>query len=181
MVLGGIVAVMGLIGMITSGDGGIREVASPTTTTIEDIKTTTTTSVATTTTSQVVTTTTSEVTTTTTLDAAAGIEAFVEEFAATIEREDVDSLLATLHPAVLETFDEEICRTFIENEILLLGDYRLTGEPDGPNRQTIGSFTVDMYTGPVAFTFQGQDFESDASFAIEQTGVTWFTECRESG
>ena len=170
--LGGIVAVIGLIGMVTSGDGGISEAASPTTTTIEDSETTTTTSRSATTTTQA---------TTTTLDVTAEIEAFVEGFATAIEREDVDSLLATLHPAVPETFDEEICRTFIENEILLLLEYRLTGEIDGPNSQTIGSFTIDMYSGPVAFTFQGQDFESGASFAIEETGVTWFGECRESG
>ncbi len=179
VISGGIVAAIGLIGMFTSGNGGNGEARS--TTTVQKIETTTTTSVATTTTEQVVTTTTNAATTTTTLDATAEIEAFVEEFAAAIEREDVNSLLATLHPAVLEAFDEEVCRSFIENEILLLADYRLIGEPDGPNRQTIGSFTLDMYTGPVAFTFQGQDFESDASFAFEEANVTWFTECRESG
>ncbi len=112
--------------MFTSGNGGNGEARS--TTTVQKIETTTTTSVATTTTEQVVTTTTKAATTTTTLDATAEIEAFVEEFAAAIEREDVDSLLATLHRAVLETFDEEVCQTFIENEILLLGDYRLTGD-----------------------------------------------------
>jgi len=179
--LGGIVAVIGLIGMFVSNNGGDAEALLATTTTIQDSETTTTTAISATTTTQAITTTTSEATTTTTLNVTAEIEAFVEGFAAAIEREDVDSLLATLHPAVLETFDEEICRTFIENEILHLLDYRLTGEIDGPNSQTIGSFTIDMYSGPVAFTFQGQDFESGASFAIEETGVMWFAECRESG
>ncbi len=163
--------------MFASNNGDDAE-ALLTTTTIEDSETTTTTSTTTTTTTEVITTTTSEATTTTTPDVTAEIEAFVEEFVAAIERQDVDSLMANLHPAVIELFDEDVCRTFIEDEILLLGDYRLTGEIDGPNSQTIGSFTVDMFTGPVAFTFQGQDFESDASFAIEETGVTWFAECR---
>ncbi len=179
--LGGIVAAIGLIGMFVSNNGGDAEALLTTTTTIQDSETTTTTSITATTTTQAITTTTSEATTTTTLDVTAEIEAFVEGFAAAIEREDIESLLATLHPAVLEAFDEETCQTFIENEILLLLDYRLTGEIDGPNSQTFGSFTVDMYTRPVAFTFQGQDFESGASFAIEETGVTWFAECRESG
>lgn len=174
---------IGLIGMFTSGDGASTEALSTaaTTTTTQNIDTTTSTSIATTSTTLVAGTTTTSVpaTTTTTLDAAAEIEAFVEEFSAAIERRDIDFLLGTLHPAVIELFSEELCRTFIEDEILLLGDYRLTGEIDGPTRQTIGSFTINMYAGPVAFTFQGQDFEGDAAFAIEENGVTWFSECRE--
>ena len=181
VVLGVVVGVIGLIGMLTSGDGADGEALSTTTTAVQNIETTTTTSVATTSTTQAGnTTTTSEATTTTTLDATIEIEVFVGEFSAAIERQDVDFLLATLHPAVIEVFNEEFCRTFIEDEILLLGNYRLNGPIQGPSPQTIGSFTVDMYTGPVAFTFQGQDFESDASFAIEGKVVTWFTECRES-
>ncbi len=182
LVVGGVVAAIGLIGMFTSDDGASIEALSTTTTATQNIETTTTTSVATTSSAQAARTTTTGVpaTTTTTLDTAVAIETFVEEFSDAIERQDVDSLITALHPAVLEAFNEALCRAFIEDEILLLGDYRLTGPIQGPTPQTIGSFTVDMYTGPVAFTFQGQDFEPDASFAIEGNGVTWFTECRES-
>jgi hypothetical protein len=182
LIFGGLVAAIGLIGMFTSDDGTGSEALPTSTTASQDIRTTTTTSVATTSTTQIADTTTTSVpaTTTTTLDATAAIETFVEEFSVAIERQDVDSLMAALHPAVLEAFNEELCRSFIEDEILLLGDYRLTGPIQGPTPQNIGSFTVGMYTGPVAFTFQGQDFESDASFAIEANGVTWFTECRGS-
>jgi hypothetical protein len=39
------------------------------------------------------------------------------------------------------------------------------GSAGGPEVQSIGSFTIDMYTATVAFNFQGQAFESVASFA----------------
>jgi hypothetical protein len=176
MVLGGLAVALGLIGMIATS-GSSNQVAVSSTTTTPESSLPTTTIPSTTTTHPPETTTTVPPSTTTTIDPATAIAEFVEGFADAIGRGDVDMLMATLHPAVIEIFGEELCRTFVEDEILALDDYRLVGSVDGPTVRNIGSFSIDMYTGPVAFVFQGEAFESDASFASEET-VTWFTECR---
>lgn len=160
--------------MITSGDGESEAQASST---VSLGPTTTTTTIRATTTTTAPQTTTSEGTTTTTFDARAEIQAFVVVFAEAIANSDIDLLFGTLHPAVLERYEAEVCRTFIEDEILLLEDYRLTGDLQGPTTETIGSFTYEAYVGPVTFGFRGEDFESTAKFAIDD-GVRWFTECR---
>ena len=61
--------------------------------------------------------------------------------------------------------------------LLLLQDYQLTGELTGPTPTTIGGVALDQYSGPIAFTFQGQDFEAQATFAHEEDGPKWFGEC----
>ena len=48
------------------------------------------------------------------------VEAFVPEFADAIDRGDIDFLYETLHPVVTELFDEELCRSYVEAEILPL-------------------------------------------------------------
>ncbi len=124
-------------------------------------------------------TTTTAPTTTTTIDATREIEAFVDAFVDAIAREDMEFLFETLHPAVISLFDEPTCRTFISEEILQLAEYRLIGEVDGPTLQSIGSTTVEMFRAPVAFTFQGQAFTSEATFAFDGSEVRWFTQCGE--
>ena len=42
----------------------------------------------------------------------------------------------------------------------------------------LGDVTVDVYTAPVTFTFQGQQFEATGDFALVDGVVHWFTTCR---
>ena len=176
---GGLLIVIGIVGMLSPGRGTSGETATPDTTTTVELVTTTTTTVPreTTTTAVAVTTTAAPATTTTTVDLVSAIDAFVPTFADAIARGDVDFLYESLHPIVTDLFDEELCRSFIEAEILLLEDYRLIGDVTGPETENIGGQAIDAFTGPVGFGFQGEEFESNATFAYEE-GVRWFTECR---
>ena len=84
---------------------------------------------------------------------------------------------------VLGTYDADLCRSYIEREMLTLGDYKLTGPVEGPISRTYatndGNVTVDQaYDAPVSFTFQGQSFNATGGFAIEGGQVYWFTQCR---
>ena len=181
MALGGVLALTGLVGMLVSGGAGESEEALATTTSVVATTTlppTTTSPPGTTSTTLAATTTTAPLPTSATVDDSGLIRDFVALFNEAIGAADIDLLYEMLHPVVVELFDEELCRTFIQNEILLLVDYRLTGEIQGPVTQTIGGTTVEVYSGAVAFTFQGQDFDSEATFAIEDGAVRWFTECR---
>ena len=83
-----------------------------------------------------------------------------------------------MDPAVLDLFDADLCRTFIEREILALDNYALTGDVTGPDTQSIGDRVFEAYTAPTSFVFQGQSFESPASFAFVDDEVRWFTNCR---
>ena len=175
MVFGGILAVAGLAEWVTAGMSAVT--ADPTTTLAEGASTTATADAKPSTTKPASTTSTLGPTTTT-IDPVTAIEAFVVEFADAIDRGDADFLFTTLHPAVLVIFDEGLCVDFIEAEILLLQNYRLTDQVTGPTTQSVATFSVDMFMGPVAFVLQGQDFEVSASFALEDNQVRWFTECR---
>ncbi len=86
-------------------------------------------------------------------------------------------LVGTLHPAVISLFGEETCRAFISEEILLLQQYRLIGQVEGPIPQVVADTTLDMFRAPAAFVFQGQEFTSEAVFAFENGEVRWFTQC----
>lgn len=114
-------------------------------------------------------TTTSQFTTTT-LPVDARIEAFVSEYVGWIAAGDADSLVATLHPDVIEMFSEDLCRSFVEREILAVGDYHLTGP--------ITSEGDGRYAAPVTFTFQGQTFDSTAGWKLLDGDVRWLATCR---
>lgn len=182
---GVLLVVVGIVGWMFSG--GVDETDDPlaSETTKQETTTTasTTTTVPSTTTTRPTTTTTQPSTTTvpepttTALDTTAAIEQFVADFADAMTNQDVDFLLDRLHPIVLERFDSPSCRAFIEEEILLLQDYRLNGTIEGPTRQSMGTTVVNLYTVPVAFSFQGQEFASDAEFAFVGSEVRWFTQC----
>jgi hypothetical protein len=183
MAAGGVLAIVGLIGMLGSGDASTE--AGPASSTPPTAATTTTASTTTVTattmpTVTIIESTTTASTTTTALqpDPVEVIQTFVPEFAGMIAADDVEGLFDTLHPAALETQDADLCRAFIEREIVALGDYRLTGDVTGPVATTFGSTTVDLYTAPVSFTYQGQSFDSTATFALVDGQVRWFTTCR---
>jgi len=185
MALGGVLVIAAIIGLIAGGGGTAGPVAASITTTQATTSTTaaptsTTTTAATTTPTMTIveSTTTVSTTTTTAPDPVGEIEAFVPEFAAMIAAGDVEGLFDTLHPAVLDTQEADLCKTYIEREILALVDYRLTGAVTGPVPTTFGPTTVDVYSGPVSFTYQGQSFDSTATFALVGGQVRWFTTCR---
>lgn len=181
MVGGVVIALIGVVGWLRSGDRD-PDTRTPTTTTaatmtIDPATTSSSTSSTTTTVSTTTTSTTVPTTTTTTIDARPAIESFIDLFTDAIAREDTDFLLARLHPAVLDLFGEEACRAFISEEILLLEQYRLIGEVMGPTPQVVADVRVDVYRAPAAFVFQGQEFTSEAGFALEDGEVRWFTQC----
>ncbi|MFH1105320.1 MAG: hypothetical protein V1757_10340 [Actinomycetota bacterium] len=84
-----------------------------------------------------------------------------------------------LHPAVFSLYDETVCRSFVEREILPLTDYRLTGDVTGPTTVTIGGQQVsNYYTAPVSFVISGQAFhDQPGTFALVDGEVYWLTQC----
>lgn len=182
MVGGVVIALIGVVGWIRSGDLDPAARSSTTTTTTattttDQATTSSSTSSTTTTVPTTTTSTTVPTTTTTTIDAGPAIESFIDLFTDAITRENTNFLLARLHPAVLDLFGPEACRAFITEEILQLEQYRLIGEVMGPIPQVVADVRVDMYRAPAAFVFQGQEFTSEAGFALVDGEVRWFTQC----
>jgi hypothetical protein len=166
-------------------------VSEPTTTAPEAVSTTTTSTVVMTTITlaPLVTTTSLTSTTSSTTSTTAGnatsetVEEFVVAFAAAIAASDVDFLFERLHPAVVGGFGPALCRSWIEGEILLLGDYKLAGPVEGPRDQTFttpaGTGTIaDAFSAPVSFVFQGQSFDGEGGFALVDGIVMWLGQCR---
>ena len=111
------------------------------------------------------------------------MEDFLVAFAAAIAAGDVDYLFDRLHPAVVGGYGPELCRTWIEVEILQLVDYQLTGPVEGPVGQPFttpaGTGTIeDAYSAPVSFVFQGQLFDVVGGFALIDSEMHWLGECR---
>jgi hypothetical protein len=110
------------------------------------------------------------------------VPVFVAEFSERVDDEDVTWLVDRLHPVVIAQHGTDLCRSFIQNEILLLENYRVTGSVttgvevfDGDGVQV----TVDpYYTAPVAFDFQGTSYDGSGAFAPVDSVMHWFTECR---
>ncbi len=183
MVVGGLAIVVALIGLLGGSDDNVESVAASTTAPSTITTATSSTQAPTTTEPSTTkpTTTTTEPTTTTeapAIDPADAITAFVTSFVAMIDAGDAQGLFESLHPSVTANQDADLCQAFIEREILALVDYRLTGDITGPLATRYGEFEVDIYTAPVAFTFQGAAFDGEATFAIEDGEVRWFTTCR---
>jgi cell division septation protein DedD len=154
----------------------------PATSTTVPAPTTTTTAPPATTSVAAPATSTTAAPVTTAVAAPALVAAFIERFASAIAAGDVDALVATLHPAVVETYGESVCRSFTEREILALGDYRLVGDVTGPYEKSLdtpqGPLPVaGIYEAAVRFTFQGSDFDVTAEFVVADT-VSWLAVCR---
>lgn len=188
VVVGAVIALVGIVGGLSSG--GDDAVAGETSTTTSSLAAPATgaPSTAPSTTSAPVTSTNTTTTTTTTLprtttteppvDPAVAVAAYIEDFAAAIAAGDVDALFDRLHPTVLETFDEPLCRAFIEREILQLVNYRQVGDVTGPETRQFAGTAVDFFLAPITFTFQGAPFEDEGGFAFVDDEVRWFTTCR---
>ncbi len=134
--------------------------------------------------------TTSPTTTTTTTSTAVEptapaetVEEFVLAFAAAIAVGDVEFLFDRLHPAVVGGFGPVLCRSWIEGEVLLLGNYELSGLVEGPRDQSFttpaGTGTIpDAFAAPVSFVFQGQSFDGEGGFALVDNEMFWLGQCR---
>lgn len=186
MAVGAVLSVVGVIGLLsgdttdppTAGESAsTTAVPTPSTTTTASTTTTGSTTTTAPTTTQAPSTTGAS-TTTTTVPNPDEVASFVDQFTAWIGASDADSLTERLHPAVIDTYGEDLCRSFVEREILALEDYRATGSVVGPDPSQFGSVAIDVYRVAVAFTFQGEDFTSDAAFAFHDGVVHWFATCR---
>ena len=189
MGLGAVLVVASAIGLFAQR-GAADPVSAPTTqittTTSTTVAATTTTTVAptTTTTTTVAETTTTTATssaTTTNVDEKTLVEEFIPMYRIAIQLENVDFLFDRLHPEVLNLSTPELCRDFIEREILALQEYQQIGPVEGPEVRDLGSGLESVYTVPVSFIFQGTSFEATASYAVVDGEVRWFTECRAEG
>lgn len=183
MVVGGVLSVVGAVGMLTGGDQTVEvpvaidsTTTEPSTTSTTEPPTTTTVSFSTTTGTP--STTEPPTTSTTTLPDPADVEVFVNQFVAWIEEADTAALVGRLHPVVVDEYGADLCRDFVEREILALENYRVTGSVTGPDASQFGSVDIDVYRVPVVFTFQGEEFASDAAFAFVDGAVHWFATCR---
>ena len=68
----------------------------------------------------------------TTTPAPQTVEAFLEEFNTAVADGDVEFLTGRLHPVVIGLYGEDVCRAFVESDILTLNNYQLTGDVTGP-------------------------------------------------
>jgi len=152
--------------------------ADTTTTAAAPADTTTTTATTSTTTS----TTTTTTTTTTTLPPPS-IDDFILNYAAATDSGDGDFLFSTLLPQLRDAFGADLCRTWVDREILALSNYEQTGEVTGPIVRTLAVNEVEIevdnyYEAPVRFTFQGQSFDQTATFVVADGQVYWIGACR---
>lgn len=157
-------------------------VATEAPTTTAAATTTTTTAESSTTTAAPDTTATTAATTTTTLAATDRIAAFIQAFGEALAAGDVDTVFASLHPDIVSGFGEDACRTWVENEIMGLGNYVQNGDPVGPApgslATTNGTVSLEnVYAVPIAFDFSGSSFELSADFVVEDDAVYFTGSC----
>lgn len=79
-------------------------------------------------------------------------------------------------------YGEDLCRTFINNDILALTQYTLIGSVVGPVAKTlntaVGTVTVEgIYEAETSFVFQGTQFDAQADFVLGDQ-ITWIATCR---
>lgn len=188
MAIGGLIAVFGVIWLLTGDFDDSVVSAAPLPSIVPDTTVatteapqaitsaaapTTTTAAATTT----VATTTAPPATTTTVPVETVAE-FLVAYREALDGDDLDFLFDRLHPIVKDTFDEQLCREFIVREIAILENYAATADPGEPRQTSVLDAPVQLYEVPVEFEFQGQHFEAVGAFALVDGRVHYFTECR---
>lgn len=80
-------------------------------------------------------------------------------------------------------FGDDLCRDWIEREILALSEYMLTGAATIPEPRTLRVGDTEVPVGayieaPVSFVFQGQSFDSTATFVLRDGRLFWIGTCR---
>jgi hypothetical protein len=105
------------------------------------------------------------------------LEEFVAAFGGATDADDFDFLWSRIHPAVIERAggDEELCRAWVEREILALGDYRLLEVVDGP--VPFGELE-NVYTVAISFTFEGESFDGIGQYVAVDGRFLWLGQCR---
>ena len=114
---------------------------------------------------------------------ASPVENFIVAYAAATESGDADFLAGRLLPELRDVYGEDLCRSWVEREILAVSDYQLIGEITGPLARTLTvADTVisveSYYEAPVSFVFQDTSFEAVATFATVDGETYWIGECR---
>ncbi len=82
-----------------------------------------------------------------------------------------------------DVYGEDLCRSWVEREILAISAYQLTGEVTGPFARTltIADTVISVesyYEAPVSFVFQETSFDAVATFAMVDGETYWIGECR---
>lgn len=166
-----VVISVGVVWLVVSLVG--NDTSPTSTTTIEPTPAETTTTV-------VETTTTVGPESTTTIglfDEVAAVEAFIGEFAGAVESGDAAFLFERLHPAVKATYEEDLCRGYVDDLILLHENYRQEGPVIGPFDSEFGEFSITSYEALVGFELDGDSVEETAVFSLTEGVVRWFAEC----
>ena len=127
-------------------------------------------------------TSTSQGTSPTTVDAAETPEEFARLYASALGSGDAEFVWERLHRSVKEGFGEDLCRRWVEREIMQLVDYTLLSVNTGPLAKQLtmptGSVTVaDLYDVTVSFTFQGELFVTDSDFGLVGSEMYWLGTC----
>jgi hypothetical protein len=179
----GVVMVVSGVIVVAGGPGDEPVVAASSTTTgpATTAVTTTTTRIPAATVAPTTTTTTAPTTTTTTV-VAETVEEFVDVFAGALDDGNLEFVFTRLHPQVVEGFGSEVCRTWVEREIMAISDYQLTGDVSGSSTREvlISGVTAtirDTYAAPVSFVFQSQSFDATADFAALDGVMYWLGAC----
>lgn len=177
MLVGGLLVAAGLVSYFAGGDGTDLAAASTTSTTsTTSTSTTSTTAPPAPTTSAVPSTTTPPTPTTVAMEENETVEEFVDLFATALEQGDLDFVWRRLHPDVVAVGGEELCRAWVEREIMALSDYRLLSITAGP---ALVSGIPDVYTAAVSFQYQGQVFDDGVGqFALVDGTLRWLGVCR---
>jgi hypothetical protein len=171
-------AALVLVGLLMLGGSDEPE---PTTTTTLIANPTTTTTLAPTTTTTATTTTSPSTTTTTTPPET--LEEFVVAYRAALDSDDVAFLVSRLHPKIVEIHGDELCRAWVEREVVNLDDYQIIGEVSGPADEMFtapdgSQFAIaDKFSTTASFTFQGTPGESPADFALVEGVMHWLGTC----
>jgi hypothetical protein len=163
---------VGVVWLMVSLVGNDSSPTSTTPTTEPSPSETSTTVLETTTTDQTETTTTVGV-----FDEVAAVEAFIGEFAGAVESGDAAFLFERLHPAVKATYEEDVCRGYIDDLVLVHEDYRQDGPILGPFESGFGEFPITSYEVRLAFESEGVSMATTAVFSLTEGVVRWFAEC----
>lgn len=111
------------------------------------------------------------------------VEGFVTAFGAAIATGDEDFVVARLHPVFIDTYGQELCRTWIAQEIMELSSYELVSVDGGPRSQLYafsgGEGTIDnVFDATVTFTYRGELLTNPTSFALVDGEMHWLGQCR---
>ncbi len=187
MAAGAVLAVVGLVGLVTGGDDETNVAPAATTTvgpttTTTTVQATTTTVVAETTTEAPTTSTTTTSTTTTTL-APETVEGFLAVFNEAFDTGDVDVLADRLSEATIERYGIDQCTTH------LMG---ILPQPQGLSlRRTVGVGPWDYVTDDVTTSLgdvtalevdrvvNGETIIQELHWQLADGFYTWFTDCGE--